>query len=116
MQNVIKNYVLFLLIILAFLLEIKPLSKHDKQIDTRNLLTVNNKIHVVVIRTDPLGESYLVGSHYIEWRGILCNSSSRIQNSIEVNGIGAESNVPIGILDVKMNLIPKLTQVYMKFV
>lgn len=92
-------------------MEIKPNSTSDKQPDTRKLLTINDKIHIVVVRTEPTGEQHLVGSHYMEWRGILCNNASRVQNSIEVNGTGAESNVPIGVLDIKMNLVPRLSQV-----
>lgn len=98
--------------ILAFLLELKQASSFNKQPDTRNILNISEKINVVVVRTDPTGESSLLGSHYIEWRGILCSSSGRITNSIEVNGVGAESNVPIGILDVRFDLIPRLTQVF----
>lgn len=96
----------------AFLLELKQPSSFNKQPDTRNILAISEKIHLAVVRTDPTGESSLLGSHYIEWRGILCSSSGRITNSIEVNGVGAESNVPIGILDIRFDLIPRLAQVY----
>ena len=95
----------------AFLLELQQRSTCEKQPDTRNLLSFNNKIHLVIIRKDPSGETFLVGSHFIEWRGILCSSSGRITNSIEVNGVGPESNVPVGILDIRIDLMPRLPQV-----
>ena len=89
----------------------KGSSDQNKQPDAPTLLSITDKIHLVLVKTDPTGESWLLGSHYLEWRGILCSSSSRVRNSIEINGVGAESNVPIGILDIRMDLIPKLTQV-----
>ena len=89
----------------------KKSSDNDKQPGTRNLLSLGNNIHLVLIKTDRSGESHLLGSHYLEWRGILSSPNGQIRNAVEINGVGAESKVPVGIIDIKMDLIPRLSQV-----
>lgn len=75
------------------------------------LLASTDKIHIVLIKTDPSGDAHLLGSHFLEWRVILCSPGGRVRNSIELNGVGAEAKVPIGIIDIRMDLIPRLSQV-----
>ena len=43
--------------------------------------------------------------------GILKTSNGQLRNAVEINGVGAESKVPVGILDVKMDIIPRLPDV-----
>ena len=54
---------------LGFLLELKKQGANDKQPDTRKLLSLAHKIHLVLVKTDKNGETHLLGSHYLEWRG-----------------------------------------------
>ena len=97
---------------IGFLLELKkPSSQNSKQPDASMLLASTDKIHIVLIKTDPSGDTHLLGSHFLEWRGILCSPGGRVRNSIELNGVGAEAKVPIGIIDIRMDLIPRLSQV-----
>lgn len=97
---------------LGFLLEVKKRTcGSDKQPDTRNLLSIGNKIHLVLIRTDKTGETHLMGSYYLEWRGILSTPNGQMRSSIEMNGVGAESKIPVGIIDIKMDLIPRISEV-----
>lgn len=95
----------------GFLLEIKKVNDKDKPPDSRTLLPLSSKIHLVLIKTDRNSETHLLGSHYLEWRGILTSSTGQTRSAVEINGVGAESKVPVGIIDVKLDLIPRLPQV-----
>ena len=79
--------------------------------DAPSLLTLCDKIHLVLTKKDLSGEQTLLSSHYLEWRKLLTISGGRTSLSLEMNGTGAENNVPVGVLDIKMELIPKLSQV-----
>lgn len=103
---------LVLLIFLGFLLDLQKVGKEtSKQPDASMLLALTDKIHLALIKTDPSGDSHLLGSHYLEWRGILCSPNGKIRNSIEINGVGAEAKVPIGIVDIRLDMIPRLQHV-----
>lgn len=75
------------------------------------LLTVPDQIHLLIIKTNPSGEKTLVGSHSLKWRTILAAENGRLCNSIEVNGVGNEAKVPVGVLEMKLEIIPRLNQV-----
>ncbi len=81
--------------------------------DAPSLLNLSDKIHVVLIKNDLSGERNLLSSHQVEWRKLLSLSEGRTSFSLELNGIGAENNVPVGILHVKLELFPKLSKVFM---
>ena len=89
----------------------KNTSSYDKIQEAPSLLLNTDKIHLVLIKHDPTGEVHLISSHHMEWRGILCSSSGRVRNSIEMNGVATESKIPVGVLDIRMDLIPRLQQV-----
>jgi len=96
----------------GFLLDLKKVGNEtSKQPDASMLLTLTDKIHLALIKTDPSGDSHLLGSHYLEWRGILCSPNGKIRNSIEINGVGAEAKVPIGIVDIRLDMIPRLQHI-----
>ena len=99
----------------GFLLE---LSKHypnhpdyetDKIVTPNDALSIRDSIHLVLTKTDKFGEINLVGSRYLEWRHILSDTMGRGSTAIELNGIGNESSVPAGLLDITMEIVPKVT-------
>eukprot|EP00794_Sanderia_malayensis_P018997 gene18997-20909_t len=95
----------------GFLLELQRHSgDSNKMSDAPSLLTLCDKIHLVLIKSDLSGDKTLLSSHLVEWRKLLSMSEGRTSFSLELNGIGAESNVPVGVLDVKMELFPKLSK------
>ncbi|XP_032225955.2 centrosomal protein of 76 kDa [Nematostella vectensis] len=93
----------------GFLLELQ----HDKSkmADAATLLSHSDTIHIVLIKTDTAGDTTLLGSHYLEWRNILFNPTGRMTCSVEINGVGAEAKVPVGILDVKFEMIPRFSKI-----
>ncbi|XP_065675020.1 centrosomal protein of 76 kDa-like isoform X1 [Hydra vulgaris] len=95
----------------GFLMELKKNTSYDKMQEAPSLLLNTDKIHIVLIKHDPTGDVHLISSHHLEWRGILCSPSGHIRNSIEMNGVATESKIPVGVLDIRMDLIPKLQQI-----
>ena len=101
--------------------------------DSAALMSISDPVHFVLIRSEPTGENHIVSSHYFEWRPVLAAPFSKCSMSIELTGIGAkpfsvehvgfvqtslmdvfvgsESKVPVGVLEVKLELTPKLADV-----
>lgn len=69
------------------------------------------KVHLVLTKDELSGARCLLASHYMDWRRILSVQDGKSSFSLELNGIGAENNVPVGVLDVKLSLIPKASKV-----
>ena len=96
-------------LISGFLLELQK--DRSKIADAVTLLSVPDEIHILLIKTNPSGEKTLVGSHCLKWRTILAAETGSLRNSIEINGVGTEAKVPVGVLDMKLEIIPRLNQV-----
>ncbi len=79
--------------------------------DSATLLSLSDHIHLVLIKTDPAGDTTLIGSHFLTWRDILSSTTGRLACPVEINGVGAEAKVPMGILEIKLEIIPRLSQV-----
>lgn len=56
--------------------------------DTQTLLSICDRVHIVLTRKDTLGEIHLVSSHFLEWRQVLCASNNKTNRILEMNGIG----------------------------
>ena len=96
-------------LISGFLLELQK--DKSKIADAVTLLSMPDQIHILLIKTNPGGEKTLVGSHSLKWRTILAAETGCLRNSIEINGVGTEAKVPVGVLDMKLEIIPRLSQV-----
>lgn len=79
--------------------------------DSATLLSMSDNIHLVLIKMDPSGDTTLIGSHFLTWRDILSSANGRLVCPVEINGVGGEAKVPMGILEIKFEIIPRLTQV-----
>ena len=93
----------------GFLLELQK--DGGKMADAATLLSISDYIHLVLIKTDPSGDTTLIGSHFLPWRDILAAANGRLTSAVEINGVGAEAKVPMGILEIKFEIIPRLSQV-----
>ena len=94
---------------IGFLLELQK--DGGKMADAATLLSISDYIHLVLIKTDPSGDTTLIGSHFLPWRDILAAANGRLTSAVEINGVGAEAKVPMGILEIKFEIIPRLSQV-----
>ncbi|RMX50163.1 hypothetical protein pdam_00004796 [Pocillopora damicornis] len=97
---------------LRFLLELQK--DGGKMADAATLLSISDYIHLVLIKTDPSGDTTLIGSHFLPWRDILSAANGRLTSAVEINGVGAEAKVPMGILEIKFEIIPRLSQILTK--
>ncbi|KAK3589311.1 hypothetical protein CHS0354_026966 [Potamilus streckersoni] len=97
----------------GFLLELHKEGAGDagKMADTATMLSICDPLHIVLIKTDPTGETTTVSSHFFEWRPILTSSSGRITTSVELKGTGTESKVSAGVIEVQLELFPRIQQV-----
>ncbi|XP_043923127.1 centrosomal protein of 76 kDa [Protopterus annectens] len=97
----------------GFLLEIHRDSLGDgsKMADATTLLSICDPIHMVLIKHDPSGETTLLASHFLEWRSVLSSPDGKISTAVELLGVGAESKVPVGVLNIKLELYPRLNQI-----
>ena len=82
-------------------------SYSDRMMSYTDALSVSDPVHLVVTRTDAQGTRRLVGSHSLEWREVLAEDSGRRSRSVELSGVGSESSIPAGILDLRLELFPK---------
>ncbi len=94
----------------SFLLDLKKNPRNINITDPSSLLSLQEKIHLVMTRTDINGENKLLSSSYIEWRNILSLKNNKQLISIELMGIGSEAKIPIGILNVCIQLNPCLNE------
>ncbi|PFX21677.1 Centrosomal protein of 76 kDa [Stylophora pistillata] len=96
----------------GFLLELQK--DGGKMADAATLLSISDYIHLVLIKTDPSGDTTLIGSHFLPWRDILSAANGRLTSAVEINGVGAEAKVPMGIVEIKFEIIPRLSQILTK--
>lgn len=94
----------------SFLLEVHQDAKGNgsKMADSSIMLSMCDPIHMVLIKTDPSGDTALVSSHFLDWRAVLGAPHGRTSIAVELLGVGRECKVPIGVLNVKLELYPPL--------
>uniref|UniRef100_A0A8D0HAR7 Centrosomal protein of 76 kDa n=1 Tax=Sphenodon punctatus TaxID=8508 RepID=A0A8D0HAR7_SPHPU len=96
----------------GFLLEVHKdiLGDGSKMVDATSMLSICDPVHMVLIKTDTFGETTLVASYFLEWRSVLC-AENRITNvAVELLGVGTESKVSVGVLNIKLEMYPQLSK------
>ncbi|XP_044282379.1 centrosomal protein of 76 kDa isoform X2 [Varanus komodoensis] len=96
----------------GFLLEVykDTLGDGSKMVDATTMLSICDPVHIVLIKTDTSGEITLVASYFLEWRSVL-SAENRITNvAVELLGVGTESKVSVGVLNIKLEMYPKLNK------
>nr|XP_006636031.1 PREDICTED: centrosomal protein of 76 kDa [Lepisosteus oculatus] len=96
----------------GFLLEVHREGPGDgsKMADATTMLSVSDPVHMVLIKTDTSSETLLVSSYFLDWRSVLSSPNGRTTLAVELLGVGSESKVPVGVLNIKLELYPQLTE------
>ncbi|XP_019346146.1 centrosomal protein of 76 kDa isoform X4 [Alligator mississippiensis] len=97
----------------GFLLEVHKDSLGDgsKMMDATTMLSICDPVHMVLIKTDMFGETSLVASYFLEWRSVLV-AENRITNiAVELLGVGTESKVSVGVLNIRLEMYPQLNKI-----
>ncbi|XP_034618473.1 centrosomal protein of 76 kDa isoform X3 [Trachemys scripta elegans] len=85
-------------------------SDGSKMVDATTMLSICDPVHMVLIKTDTFGETTLVASYFLEWRSIL-GAENRVTNvAVELLGVGTESKVSVGVLNIKLEMYPQLNK------
>ncbi|XP_067934415.1 centrosomal protein of 76 kDa-like isoform X2 [Watersipora subatra] len=91
----------------SFLLELHLNDNKDKMLDVTELLSIGDKIHMVLVKTDPNSDTHLISSQYLEYRTVLSSPTGKRSLSVEMMGIGTESSISVGIIELTMSIIPQ---------
>ncbi|XP_010637303.1 centrosomal protein of 76 kDa isoform X3 [Fukomys damarensis] len=96
----------------GFLLEVhrENLGDGTRMADSTTMLSISDPIHMVLIKTDIFGETTLVASYFLEWRSVLGSENGVTSLTVELMGVGTESKVSVGILNIKFEMYPPLNQ------
>nr|XP_032826957.1 centrosomal protein of 76 kDa [Petromyzon marinus] len=95
----------------SFLLELHDGSRGEggKMADTTTLLGMSDPVHLVLVKTDDVSvETTLVTSHRLEWRHVLACPTACWDTAVELQGVGSESRVAVGVLHLRLELHPRL--------
>ncbi|XP_039381068.1 centrosomal protein of 76 kDa isoform X3 [Mauremys reevesii] len=85
-------------------------SDGSKMVDATTMLSICDPVHMVLIKTDTFGETTLVASYFLEWRSVL-GAENRVTNvAVELLGVGTESKVSVGVLNIKLEMYPQLNK------
>ena len=77
--------------------------------DTTSLLSLCDPVHLVLLKTEPTGETTIVSSHYMEWRPVIAAPNSRCTMTVELMGLGMYAkNAIVNTLIVIKLICPKL--------
>lgn len=96
----------------GFLLELLSRGGKDgKMLSYSDTLSLADPVHLVLTRVDARGEVVLVGTCYLEWRQVLTDRVGRISVLAELNGVGSEAKIPAGLLELKLEILPKSEEV-----
>uniref|UniRef100_A0A8B9JNU6 Centrosomal protein of 76 kDa n=1 Tax=Astyanax mexicanus TaxID=7994 RepID=A0A8B9JNU6_ASTMX len=96
----------------GFLLEVHRDSPGDagKMADATTMLSICDPVHMVMIKTDTSGDTTLVSSYFLDWRSVLSAPSGKTTVSVELLGVGSECKVPAGVLNIKLEMYPPLSE------
>ncbi|NXF40518.1 CEP76 protein, partial [Nyctibius bracteatus] len=96
----------------GFLLEVHKDSLGDgsKMVDATTMLSICDPVHMVLIKMDTFGETTLVASYFLEWRSVLAAENGITNVAVELLGVGTESKVSVGVLNIRLEMYPQLNK------
>ncbi|KAM9024405.1 centrosomal protein of 76 kDa isoform 2-T2 [Ara ararauna] len=83
-------------------------SDGSKMVDATTMLSICDPVHMVLIKTDTFGETTLVASYFLEWRSVLAAENGITNVAVELLGVGTESKVSAGVLNIRLEMYPQL--------
>ena len=100
----------------SFLLVLADEKKNSggKAADLNSMLSMTDPLHVVVLKTDAFGAKSVISSQFIEWRHLLHTSGMKERNALPVYGVGGESKIVAGVLDITLEVMPGLSSALQK--
>ncbi|XP_043116067.1 centrosomal protein of 76 kDa [Puntigrus tetrazona] len=96
----------------GFLLEVHRDGPGDasKMADATTMLSICDPVHLVLIKTDTSGDTTLISSYFLDWRRVLGAPNGKTSISAELLGVGSECKVAVGVLNLKLEMYPPLTE------
>ncbi|KAF5896117.1 centrosomal protein of 76 kDa, partial [Clarias magur] len=96
----------------GFLLEVHRDGPGDasRMADATTMLSICDPVHMVLIRTDSTGDTTLVSSYFLDWRSVLSAPNGKTSVCVELLGVGSECKVPAGVLNLKLEIYPPLSE------
>uniref|UniRef100_A0A9J8CNV6 Centrosomal protein of 76 kDa n=1 Tax=Cyprinus carpio carpio TaxID=630221 RepID=A0A9J8CNV6_CYPCA len=95
----------------GFLLEVhRDGPDASKMADATTMLSICDPVHMVLIKTDTSGDTTLISSYFLDWRRVLGAPTGKTSVSAELLGVGSECKVAVGVLNLKLELYPPLTE------
>jgi len=96
----------------GFLFELKNNEHGDNgsMMSKEKLLSTSDVIHIVLTKHDG-DDVVLVSSHALEWRNCLACEQVAMTTRIELMGVGSECKIPAGVLDVRLEVVPRSEQI-----
>ena len=85
--------------------------KTEEMMSYSNALSIADPIELVLTRSNERGEGELVGVCSVQWRQLLTESSGRGNVTAEVGEVCSEAKITAGLLDVKLEIVPKSSEV-----
>eukprot|EP00755_Sulcionema_specki_P014127 Sspe_Gene.9118::Locus_3071_Transcript_4_4_Confidence_0.500_Length_3082::g.9118::m.9118/K16457/CEP76; centrosomal protein CEP76 len=70
----------------------------------RDLLHLSTQLHFVVVKVDHTGSRRYVGENTVEWRSVL--KAGAVTMSVELGGGATGMNVPVGVLELQLEVLP----------
>jgi len=56
--------------------------------DNTTMMSIADPVHVVLVKTEPSGDTVIVSSYSLEWRPVLAAPNNRCTLTVELMGIG----------------------------
>ncbi|XP_035712710.1 centrosomal protein of 76 kDa-like [Folsomia candida] len=73
------------------------------------LLTVKEPLRILIIREDqnrPISGGVIISFNVHDWRSVLLTDNGFESFSLELFGVGSENNVPVGLLNMRITILP----------
>ena len=89
------------------------LSRNAKEelLSYSSALGIADQIELVLTKSNDRGEGELVGVCSVQWRQLLVECSGRSSVTAEMGGVSSEAKITSGLLDLKLEIIPKSSEV-----